>query len=60
MPQYFSRYKDILLRTQYVRTTARLLCIQGTIGTVLERTLYVRSRVLIVDFLIYEVQRTVL
>jgi hypothetical protein len=55
VPQYFSRYKDILFTIQYVRTTAWLLCIQGTIGAFLERTLYVRSRVLIVDFLILQI-----
>jgi hypothetical protein len=45
---------------QYVSITACLLCIQGNIGTLLEHTLKIRSRVLIVDFLIYEVQCTLL
>ena len=60
MPQYFSRYKDMLFMIQYVSTTAYLLCIQGNIGKLLERTLNTRSRVMIVDYLIYEVQRTLL
>ena len=39
VPQYFSRYEDILFLIQYVRTTAWLLYIQGTIRNFLEQYL---------------------